>query len=577
MSAAQRRALALWAALLSALVCLAFLPVSRAVSFLILLIVLALIAAAWHRSQRRSAEETLVLLDTLPGVEYRLPVVLVCGDLAQAWPVSLPVLTVAQGCWIRVDEQQDLSQLVRQLLCQRPDWGRQLSVMVNVCPQQHDNSDAFNSRLLALRWQISQLRRATGYAFPLVLNGQVGSAMLDHPLWQAALPGEAISVWRTSSAPCSIAAWATTSGALAMQQQVLMNGLMTWFHQHVNAIFQDENPEIPVIAPAVVLWGIGPGMTDGLASSLWTDWLTRHTGLQQVDGWLPVQATSTVTSLFPDDILPLLPAGQGLTPRQRTAIWATDIFILALVAALLSSASHNSQLLRNLSMDIAEYHRIPMNAFAQKAAAVSVLRQDLARLDKWARNGEPVNLGLGLYQGERLRQPLTAAIRAFIPAPVSVTPSTPTAAPDITLKQVPTLIRLDSLSLFDSGSARLKPEATKMLVSSLMNIRAKPGWLIVVAGHTDNTGNRERNQTLSVARAAAVRDWMRDTGDVPENCFAVQGLGESRPVATNDTPEGRARNRRVEISLVPQAEACLMPDHTQVLSQDDGANNNLTE
>ncbi|WP_048964372.1 OmpA family protein, partial [Klebsiella variicola] len=56
-----------------------------------------------------------------------------------------------------------------------------------------------------------------------------------------------------------------------------------------------------------------------------------------------------------------------------------------------------------------------------------------------------------------------------------------------------------------------------------------------------------------------VRDWMRDTGDVPESCFAVQGYGASRPVASNETPEGRAKNRRVEISLVPQKDACLTP------------------
>ena len=123
--------------------------------------------------------------------------------------------------------------MARQVLLQRPDWGRQLSVMVSVCPQKHVDSEALTSRLLALRWQISQLRKETGHSVPLILNGQIGSAMTDDMLWQAAIPGEGWTVWRESNAPCSIAAWVTTGGAPVMQQQVLMNSLMSWFHQHV--------------------------------------------------------------------------------------------------------------------------------------------------------------------------------------------------------------------------------------------------------------------------------------------------------------------------------------------------------
>ncbi|TXT98104.1 OmpA family protein, partial [Enterobacter hormaechei] len=131
--------------------------------------------------------------------------------------------------------------------------------------------------------------------------------------------------------------------------------------------------------------------------------------------------------------------------------------------------------------------------------------------------------------------------------------------------------------LFDTGKWALKPASTKLLVNSLVGIKARPGWLIVVAGHTDSTGDDQSNQVLSLKRAESVRNWMRDTGDVPDSCFAVQGYGESRPVATNDTAEGRALNRRVEISLVPQASACQAPGTTHASSQNDGADNNVTE
>lgn len=571
MSPAQQRGLALWAALLSAVVCLSFLPVSRQLSAIILLAILGLIMAFWYVAGRCLEHNiTQCHLDDLPEATYRQPVVLVCGDLALAWPHPSPVLTVTQGCWIRVEDYQDLAQAVRQILWLRPDWGRQLSVMVSVCPQKHADSEWLTSQLLALRWQISQLRKETGHSVPLILNGQIGSAMTNDILWQTAIPGEGMRVWRESSAPGSIATWVTTGGTPAMQQQVLMNSLMNWSHQHVQAVFMDENPDMPVIAPAAMLWGMGPILAGSLATSAWTVWLSRHTAMQQVAGWQPVGTDSTVISPFPDFILPLLPQGRGLTPRVRTWRCVLGLFTLAAIAALLSSGWNNRQLLHRVSFDIVRYDSISMDDYGPKASAVAVLREDAAMLDDLARNGVPARLGLGLYQGERLRIPVLEAIRSYVPPP-------PPPKPQQSLKPVPKIVMLDSMSLFDTGKWALKPGSVKLLVNSLVGIKAKPGWLIVVAGHTDSTGDVKSNQALSLKRAEAVRDWMRDTGDVPESCFAVQGYGESRPVATNDTAEGRALNRRVEISLVPQANACQLPGNTPASSQDDDVSKNEME
>ncbi|WP_312740260.1 OmpA family protein [Cedecea neteri] len=569
MSAAQQRRLALWAAALSAVVCLVFLPVSRLLSVLVFLAALGVIGAFWFAASRRIVDDASLLLDKLPEATFSQPVVLVCGDLPRVWPHQEPVLIVPHGCWIRVEPHQDLPQTVVQILAQRPDWGRQLSVMVNICPQQHADGERLTSALLTLRWQICQMRKSTGHTLPLVLNAHIGSAMMGDQVWQVAMPGDGIRVWHESAAPCSIAAWVSTGGAIALHQQVLINSLMSWCRQHVEAVFVDENPDFPVITPSAVLWGAGPILAGNLTSSVWSIWLSRRTAMHQVAGWEPTGTDSSVISPLPDFILPLLPEGKGLTSRGRAGRYALVFFTLAAAAALLCSGWNNRQLLQQVGFDISQYNALSMNDYEPKANAVSALRADATQLDDWARNGIPARISLGLYQGERLRIPVLDAIRSYVPPP---SPK-PLAKP----KSTPKTVRLDSMSLFGSGQSVLKAGSTKMLVNLLVGIKAKPGWLIVVSGHTDNTGNPELNQTLSLQRAEAVRDWMLDTGDVPESCFAVQGFGQNRPIATNDTPEGRALNRRVEISLVPQALACQLPGEIPASSQDDDVLHNEKE
>lgn len=123
---------------------------------------------------------------------------------------------------------------------------------------------------------------------------------------------------------------------------------------------------------------------------------------------------------------------------------------------------------------------------------------------------------------------------------------------------MPDPVRLNSLSLFRTGSTELKPGSTKVLTNALVEIKAQPGWLIVITGHTDATGDAEQNLKLSHARASAVRDWMQRMGDIPDSCFAVQGVAASQPIASNDSEIGRTANRRVDIRLVPEVGACVL-------------------
>ncbi|MDI9526701.1 MAG: OmpA family protein [Pseudomonadota bacterium] len=111
--------------------------------------------------------------------------------------------------------------------------------------------------------------------------------------------------------------------------------------------------------------------------------------------------------------------------------------------------------------------------------------------------------------------------------------------------------------LFDSGKAEVKQEGRDALQKVADVLKTVEGQEIVVAGYTDNVQIGERlakiypsNWELSAARAISVVKILVADGVSPENISAA-GYGEYRPVADNDTPEGRAQNRRMEIILMP--------------------------
>ena len=105
---------------------------------------------------------------------------------------------------------------------------------------------------------------------------------------------------------------------------------------------------------------------------------------------------------------------------------------------------------------------------------------------------------------------------------------------------------------FDSGSARLQSDSEKILQALAETTATCPGTLRI-GGHTDNTGGVNLNNALSKVRAETVRQALVELGVNPDR-LVVEGFGATRPIATNLTPEGRARNRRIEFTLIDPGE-----------------------
>lgn len=100
--------------------------------------------------------------------------------------------------------------------------------------------------------------------------------------------------------------------------------------------------------------------------------------------------------------------------------------------------------------------------------------------------------------------------------------------------------------LFRTGSATLQPGAREKLAKISGIVLAHPGLTLQIEGHTDSVGGEEFNQQLSERRADSVRDFLAQQG-VPASSMSAKGFGKTQPVADNETPEGRQRNRRVEL------------------------------
>ncbi|MGR2736881.1 OmpA family protein [Billgrantia sp. Q4P2] len=139
---------------------------------------------------------------------------------------------------------------------------------------------------------------------------------------------------------------------------------------------------------------------------------------------------------------------------------------------------------------------------------------------------------------------LLCADRTPPPQPVAQPEPAPAPEPAPVTEFEP--VTLDSEVTFAFDSAEIRPGAHQTLDQVARTLRENQNLRVRIEGHTDSVGSAQYNQGLSQRRADSVRDFLVSRG-IAENRMTTRGFGEERPVATNETDEGRAQNRRVEI------------------------------
>lgn len=522
-----------------------FLPLSLPLKWLVtltgLVVISVVLRSVWQRFTASSAASETLLTDLPDG-----PVVLVTGNGLDALFGELRVRKSAAGSLHRIDTLASLRESVEQIWRHAPGQAGRLSVLYTCLPDEISDEGELRAGIRALRQLLGSLAGVTGFPLPLAVQCQLSGPSTPWLLNSGdvtTLTGDegnqqSIDDWQRQGD--NIRCVPALRQAAAFIRQIILDEL-----QKPDRLSPGQHP---------VALSLRLGAETGDTDSLWSQWLTRHAIMRYVTPMPKITPDRPFTDPLLAVLAPLTFAVQG----GRTARRVTGVLLFCALAATACSVLNNRMLIERTGMTLQRWYAIPAEGHDARAAALAGLLKDALMLECWHRQGEPPRYGLGLYPGARLWFALQQAIDGYVPPAKPL----PVASPKI--------VRLDSMSLFDTGKADLKAGSTRMLVNSLVGIKARPGWLIVVSGHTDSTGNAQLNQALSLRRAQAVRDWMRDTGDVPESCFAVQGYGADRPLESNDTSDGRTANRRVEISLVPQADACRMPDATLSASQDDG-------
>ncbi|SEB21153.1 OmpA family protein [Paraburkholderia sartisoli] len=550
------RAMVVFTASLALALLLLVLPVGRGlaspVAAGVVVVTLAAVVLRTLQRNRARAQNAHVMASlgattaSLPvSLRTRMPLMLVTGD-------SLPELFNRDGdgervahvgngaIWLRVDNPGDLPHVGVAVKRWR-DGRAPDGVVLSIAPAAHASDDALAQALRIARQAASDASRMLGARLPgyvaIYQRLTTSPAAAVDSQWYGvssacrlteALQGDAQRLEAVMRAAETQAQQAGSDPVPAARAAALAS-IIGWTQRAVIGPLTDpRQPAMPW-----PLWGTG-WIDCGPASDFRSPWARDIHAHSRITP--PPVAASPVPWPLPQPLIEAMPRRLWVSPRLTAVAHAIALLAFAGALAIWGSAGNNQALLSRAGADLDRFSTIPVAHDNARRNALQALVADRDQIDRYARLGVPLRLSFGMYRGDAVMPVLDTAISSYEAPPPP-----------------PAVVTLDSMSLFDSGKAQLRPGSTRALVGALEMIRVHPDRRILVAGYTDNIGNADSNLKLSIARAGAVRDWLVEASGIPVTQFAIQGYGDTRPIASNATVAGRAKNRRVEITLVPNA------------------------
>ncbi|TQQ85188.1 OmpA family protein, partial [Cronobacter sakazakii] len=421
-------------------------------------------AALWYLrrySLRRQASCAQVAAALLPPENFQGALVLVGGDTGALFPAGGDYRESRQGWYLRAANAEQLPLLAQHIALTRPALVSQLSILLAVVPEQQVCDDTLTQSLRVWHRSILACRNW--------LNGlpPVWSVIWLNTLdaggktpWFTLTPGRpGLQARQADHVTLPITEWQREPAfsPSRLSPVLWLESVMAFIDRYICQPLASPQNELPALPLAAV--GVCMTSVESVIDNLWHKQIASMTTLP------PSVQKSSEPFPLPDVLLASLPCWRGISRRMRDLRIAGVITFLFIGLALCASFMNNQRLVRRIGDHLARYHHLSGMPPAPKAQAQQRLRNDSQLLDDWLRRGEPLRYGLGLYQGEKLIPPLDAAISDW---------SAPVSSPPVNKNIItePQRIRLDALSLFDTGQWRLKTGSTKVLVNALVGIKA---------------------------------------------------------------------------------------------------------